>query len=157
MPSATSLITRLSTDYPNVSFVPSDHFRWSATDHTVFIDVDAMHADAFCLHEVSHAILDHREYNRDIDLVKLERDAWEHVATTLAKKYEVKISEDIIQDNLDTYRDWLHARSTCPTCQATGVQATPSEYRCIACKETWHVNEARICALRRYTNKKYAS
>lgn len=157
MPSATSLITRLSTDYPEVSFTPSDNFRWSATDRTVFIDMDAPHADVFCLHELSHAILDHHEYSRDIDLVKLERDAWEYAATTLVKKYKITISEDLIQDNLDTYRDWLHARSTCPTCQATGIQSTANEYRCIACKSAWHVNEARICALRRYTNKKYAS
>lgn len=157
MPSLNSLITKLNADYPTLTFQKSDGFRWSTTDQTVFFDDTMPQADAFCLHELSHAILEHREYDKDIELVKLERDAWEYARRTLSTTYGVPVSEDLIQDNLDTYREWLHARSTCPLCHATGIQAGPRRYDCLACGQSWKVNEARICALRRYKHRKNAS
>jgi DnaJ-class molecular chaperone len=51
---------------------------------------------------------------------------------------------------MNSYRDWLHARSTCPVCQATGMETKKSIYTCPACRHQWRVNEARICSLRRY-------
>mgnify|MGYP004417316260 CR=1 FL=1 len=150
MPSVSSLITQLTIDYPSISFQPAKEFRWSAEQQIIFIDPMVLHAEAFCLHELSHAILKHYRYNKDIDLVKLERDAWDYAQKTLSGKYNVTIPETVIQDNLDTYRDWLHARSSCPTCGASGVQSNRSDYHCIACGQNWQVNEARICALRRY-------
>ena len=150
MPAITLLIKQLKTDYPDLSFVISDSFMWSADKKTVFIDHSQPNATSYCLHELSHAILNHNNYRRDMDLMKLERDAWEYAYTTLAPHYTIKIPSDVVQDNLDTYRDWLHARSTCPSCQATGLQTSEKAYKCLACGQMWHVNEARICALRRY-------
>ena len=61
------------------------------------------------------------------------------------------LNEEVIQEHLDTYRDWLHARSICPSCTANGYQISSHTYECPACLHTWRVNEARICALRRYS------
>lgn len=105
------------------------------------------------LHELSHAVLNHTDYLKDIGLLELERNAWDYAQTTLAPLYDVTIEEDIVQDSLDTYRDWLHARSTCPECGATGLQVKQRDYKCVACQTTWHVNDARFCALRRYKTK----
>ena len=151
MPSTHWMINQLRSDYPQFSFEPADEFWWSAAKKTIYIDPKADHSDAFSLHELSHAILGHHGYIRDIDLIKLERDAWEHAKTRLAPLYQLDIDETIIQDNLDTYRDWLHARSSCPDCDAIGLQIKGQSYRCIACDHTWRVNEARLCALRRYS------
>ncbi len=159
MPSTSSLISRLAADYPKFSFEIADQFRWSAEKRTVFINAKAPHSAAFSLHELSHAVLDHQDYYHDIDLLKLERDAWEYAKNSLAHQYDVEINDTIIQDNLDTYRDWLHSRSTCPHCKATGLQTASKQYKCVACGHEWRVNEARICALRRYSSQtqKYAS
>lgn len=108
---------------------------------------------ATLLHELSHAVLNHTKYLKDIGLLELERDAWECARNTLAPKYDLIIPEDTIQDSLDTYRDWLHARSICPQCHATGLQIKQREYRCISCATVWQVNDARFCALRRYIKK----
>lgn len=148
MPSTTSLISSLERDFPAISFVAGDTFRWSPEDSTIYYK-DAPDA-ALLLHEVAHAALGHSVFNRDIELLQMERDAWDYAVDVLAKKYRVKVSQDTAQSMLDTYRDWLHARSTCPECEATGLQTTRDRYTCLACKSSWKVNEARSCALRRY-------
>jgi len=151
MPSIRSTISKLSQDFPDYTFESADSFWWSATKQTIFYDPKAANSDAFTLHELSHAILDHKGYTRDIELLKLERDAWAFATTKLAKDYRVTIQPTIVQDNLDTYREWLHARSTCPECETTGLQSKGQLYRCLACGHRWQVNEARLCALRRYS------
>lgn len=150
MQSTKSMINSLSKDHPQFTFVSADEFWWSAKEKAVHYSPSVEHATEFTLHELSHALLDHQGYRVDIDLIKLERDAWDYAKNTLAPRYDLVIDEDIIQDNLDTYREWLHSRSKCPDCSSTGLQSTPNSYRCLACGHAWRVNEARLCALRRY-------
>lgn len=151
MQSINWLLDHLKKDYPQFSFVSADEFWWSSTKQTIYFDPNVDHCQAFTLHELSHAILGHEGYQYDIDLIKLERDAWHYAKDTLTPLYDIGVDENVIQDNLDSYRTWLHARSTCPECQATGLQTKSQYYRCLACSSTWRVNEARLCALRRYT------
>ncbi len=150
MPSTNSLLERLRKDFPAINFVPDESFEWDAKNNTIHIALDDEHFAERCLHEVGHALLKHSNYDKDIDLIALERDAWEVAKTKLASIYSVDVSADTIQDDLDTYRDWLHARSSCPECTAVGIQTKKHEYRCLACRTTWRVNDARVCSLRRY-------
>jgi len=145
------MIKRLRSDYPEYHFEPATGFWWSAAKKTIFYDPKTSNSDLFALHELSHALLEHSGYNRDIELLKLERDAWDYAKTTLAPHYGATIDGNIIQENLDTYREWLHARSLCPECETTGLQFRSNLYRCIACGHQWRANEAKLCALRRYS------
>lgn len=148
MPLIPSLIPNLKTAYPQFHFKPGVRYAWSPEEKTVFY-IDAPDQDnALLLHELSHAILGHTDYQRDIELLAMERAAWDN-ALLLAPSYNATISDDVIQGALDSYRDWLHARSTCPHCEATGLQTKRKTYSCLACRHTWSVNEARICGLRR--------
>ena len=150
MHSITSLTAKLRKDYPKIVFVEADVFRWSPTDRTITYPKDTADV-ASLLHELSHAILGHESYKKDISLLEMEREAWRHAKEVTAPTYGVAITDSITDEALDSYRDWLHARSICPTCQATGIQTEKDEYRCLACRTKWRVNEARICGLRRYT------
>lgn len=150
MPSTTLLATKLQADFPAFTFTGADEFRWSPQEQTIFYD-HTSDDQASLLHELSHASLRHADYTKDIELIEMERDAWEHATTTLSKRYAVTIDDTIVQDALDTYRDWLHARSTCPHCKATGLQTKKNQYKCLVCETKWRVNDARVCALRRYT------
>lgn len=153
MPSTTSLITRLKEDFPQFSFVDSDTFRWSPQSSTIFYDGSSFSVEDL-LHEISHGLLEHKEFNRDIELIAMERDAWNYTQQHLAPIYLTKaIDESVTENALDTYRDWLHIRSICPNCTATGIQTRQSYYSCIACSSNWRVNDARSCALRRYILK----
>ena len=148
MPSITSVLTILKSAYPQFSFLPADQARWDPATLTVYYEVsDSSLAELF--HELAHGLLGHATYRRDIELIGIERDAWEH-ALQLASTYNVQIDQETIEDALDSYREWLHARSLCPTCSATGIQASQSTYTCLVCQSTWRVNEAKTCALRRY-------
>lgn len=148
MQSITLLAAKLSADFPSLHFLEGEDFHWSP--HTRTIHFDPWGTPADLLHELSHAILEHQDHVRDIQLIKMEQEAWEHARSKLAHSYELTITTDYIQDALDTYRDWLHARSVCPNCAATGIQTHKYRYRCLACGCHWEVNDARICALRRY-------
>jgi hypothetical protein len=56
----------------------------------------------------------------------------------------VIIDEEHIQNCLDTYRDWLHKRSTCPRCDSHGLQ-TSEQYKCYNCRAVWRVGNERFC------------
>lgn len=152
MHSTVSLIARLEADYPHLTFVKGGDFHWSYDEQTVTYTLAGSTAEL--LHEVAHAVLGHARYQRDIELLGLERDAWTQAQTVLGPRYDITVSDNDIQDALDTYRDWLHARSTCPECRATGLETAKHRYQCPACRTQWHVNEARVCELRRHTIQK---
>jgi len=149
MPSTPSLLPKVIADFPEVTFIAGEEFLWSPSNKTVFYVESEPHSPLL-LHELAHGLLDHHEYDKDIELVAIENKAWEK-AREIGTQYGVSIDEDLIQDHLDTYREWLHARSTCPSCEATGFQTGKEAYRCVACLHEWRVNEARLCGLKRYS------
>lgn len=150
MHSMSSLIKKLKAAHPSITFIEADQFSWAPATRTVSFNPKEPHASLLLLHELSHASLDHREYRRDVELVTMETCAWEK-AKEHAETYGVRLNDDVVQDNLDTYRDWLHSRSSCPGCSANGYQVETQLYECPACSHKWKVNEARLCSLRRYS------
>jgi hypothetical protein len=151
MQKITSLLKNLenSAQFAGISFSKGDDFKWDYPSKTVFYTVADSDASSYLLHEAGHAILGHQIYHDDIALIAMERAAWDE-AVTLGEQYDTIISEDVVEDALNSYRDWLHARSTCPNCGSIGIQTSEGTYSCLACRTKWTVNEARSCALRRY-------
>ena len=141
------LVAQIAADYPNLQFVEDARFAWHAGRGQVSYQKTAGNTTAAIfslLHELGHAILNHKDYKHDIQLVQLEAAAWNQ-ARSLAKRYKVTLDEDHIQDCLDTYRDWLHLRATCPTCFARSLQASVSRYHCHNCGAEWSVTRSRLC------------
>lgn len=149
MHSTTSLISQLKVDYPQFLFKQSDKFLWSPSEQAIYYKANNDKDSDLILHELSHALLNHFDYDRDIELVTMESQAWDK-SIEIANKYNVAVNYSDIQSYLDTYRDWLHKRSTCPICTATGMQIKKDIYSCLACNHQWKVNEARIHNLKRY-------
>jgi hypothetical protein len=153
------LLSKLIADFPKISFKLGENFSWSPKDQTVFYTSpisDSKTANWSLLHELGHATLDHNTYSTDIELVKLECDAWEK-AKIIGKKYDYEIDEDHIQDCIDTYRDWLHQRSACPNCASHSIQQDSKTYRCFNCGQIWGVTSSRFCRpyrLKKDPNKK---
>lgn len=145
------LVKQLRRDHPDILFEPSAADAWNPTQATVYYQKTATSTDQI-LHELGHALLMHTSYKRDVELLAMERDAWTE-AQSIAGKYGLEIDPDSIDDQMNTYRDWLHDRSTCPTCDTNGLQIDDHLYQCLACETTWRVNDARTCGLRRYTVK----
>lgn len=142
-----NLIQQLQNKLPGVTFKAGSTFLWSPKQQSItYRDEtgDSKHLIWALLHETAHALLNHQQYSYDIDLLLIEAEAWEE-AKKLASELGVDIDEDHIQDCLDTYRDWLHQRATCPRCGTVSLQSEPRTYVCHNCSATWHVSASRFC------------
>jgi hypothetical protein len=64
--------------------------------------------------------------------------------TTKTITYNLNQEDDHVQNCLDTYRDWLHRRSSCPQCGAHVLQRDVSTYQCFNCQTRWHVSSGRF-------------
>lgn len=132
---------------PGINFTLGKTFYWSPKTQQIFYDETALVTEAgqwALLHEIAHAQLGHTTYNNDAALLTLEVEAWEKAKQT-AKELEIHIDAEHIQDCLDTYRDWLYARSTCPTCKLNSLQTDPTVYTCLNCRTVWSVSKSRFC------------
>ncbi|MBI4033914.1 hypothetical protein HY379_02845 [Candidatus Saccharibacteria bacterium] len=140
-----NFIDQLRRDFPQLTFKPGSQDHWSPKTNTVSYKSGAPLKETQCgvLHELAHAKLGHSNYHSDFELLKLEGLAWE-LAAKIGKKYGVKISDDHIQNCLDTYRDWLHARSRCPACGVHVLQKDPYHYHCFNCHTEWKVTSGRF-------------
>lgn len=153
-PDFASLVERLVADHPQLTLTAGNSFYWSPANRQVTYrrDAEGIAATFSLLHEVGHALLDHKHYKLDFELLQLEVAAWQQ-AKVLAPAYDITIDEDHIQDCLDSYRDWLYRRSICPTCSTKALQQdNQPSYRCFNCHTTWRVAPSRFCRPYRLQN-----
>jgi hypothetical protein len=142
-----TLLAKLQEAFPDLRFTPGRQFSWSPESGEVFYKSTAKGPKArwSLLHETGHALLEHKTYRADFELLRLEIAAWER-ARDLADDFGIEIDEDHIEDCLDTYRDWLYKRSICPTCNAKCLQQDDIvHYRCFNCHTVWRVTANRFC------------
>lgn len=141
----------LVTHFTQFKFKPSDTFMWSPSSNTIFYLEEEINSDTgklALLHEISHGLLGHSRFDYDIELLKIEVEAWEQ-ARELSSKYSIKLNEEYIEAAMETYRNWLHKRSLCPECNHTGIQNIDHSYKCINCYCKWTVPGSQICQVRR--------
>lgn len=142
------LLKKLKYSFPDLQFEPGSRFTWSPKTRHIIYKQGSSAKDLVAvwalLHEVGHALLDHNTYKSDFELLSLEMAAWQK-ARSVATDFDYKIDEDHIQDCLDTYRDWLYQRSTCPTCTSCSLQIDNKTYCCFNCGGTWQVSASRLC------------
>lgn len=151
-------VVQLKKDYPQFKFKHGANDVWSPSNKTIFynFNLPLRKLQYSLLHELSHALLGHTDYTNDFELLKMETEAW-HKAAEIGQKYDVEISNDHIQNCLDTYRDWLHRRSACPKCGMHVLQSSPTHYRCFNCQTEWSVTDKRFTrAYRRLFHAKNA-
>lgn len=131
----------LRTDFSTIQLSESESFYWSAREQTVHFIPTALQSSAGIyqlFHELGHAVKQHSNYTSGIELIRLETEAWEQ-AKEIALSYQLTIDNNQIESCLDSYRDWLHLRSTCPKCHSISTEVTPNHYRCFNCSQKWQV------------------
>ncbi|MFV0485122.1 MAG: hypothetical protein ACK5MU_02775 [Candidatus Saccharimonadales bacterium] len=141
-----SLVKRLREDFPGLIFEVGDDFKFSPPRticyNPSFRGLPHNKIALLTLHEAAHAVLEHKDYDEDIELLKIEAAAWER-AKQLCANYKVRWDEDFVQDRLDTYRDWVHSRSLCPACEISGYQDNGLRYHCAMCGKIWGGQQKR--------------
>lgn len=145
--SAIAILEQLKTDFPQFDFVEASQFSWHAGKGRISFRGEPMQDPRgiwAIFHELGHALLDHQDYESDVELLHIERDAWRE-AQRLAMEYRHPIDPDYIEECLDSYRDWLHVRATCPTCYVRCLQFSRHLYSCHNCGTQWRVTRSRLC------------
>ncbi|MBR2993844.1 hypothetical protein IKF43_00420 [Candidatus Saccharibacteria bacterium] len=127
-----AFLERLKGDFPEFRFRDGAKFAFRPPK-TIILGPPEPFSELLALHEVSHAVLKHKTFKMDVERLKMESAAWEK-AQELADRYGIKINEDLIQDELDTYRDWLHNKSKCKACGLTRYQTPDGRYHCPRCE-----------------------
>ena len=123
---------KVSGDYPELRIRAGRKFAFRPP-RTIAVGPAEPQARLLFLHEISHALCEHRDFKMDVERLKMEVEAWEK-ARELAPEYGVDVDEDLIQSELDTYRDWLHKKSRCPHCGLTRFQTPDRVYHCPNCE-----------------------
>lgn len=134
-------IEHLRNDFKQFTFTKHDVFHWSPRNKTIYYDPDELESKYGIfqlLHEVGHATLSHTNYTSGVQLLRMETQAWAE-AQNLAEKYGLSINQKQIERCLDSYRDWLHLRSTCPKCSAVSLEVDSNKYHCFNCFTNWKV------------------
>lgn len=140
------LLEKLKTDFPEFRFATGRKFafRPPRTIMTGPIETGAEKTGAgagtevesaklLLLHEVGHAVLEHRDFRVDAERLKMELAAWEK-ARELARHYGIEFDDELMETELDSYRDWLHQKSRCPKCGLTCYQTPDGNYHCPRCE-----------------------
>ena len=126
------LTEKLKKDYPDLRFKEGRKFAFRPP-RTIVIGPEEPGAELLLLHEVGHAISGHRDFDVDVKRLKMEVEAWEK-ARDLANNYELEFSEEVMETELDSYRDWLHQKSRCPACGLTRFETPDGQYHCPRCE-----------------------
>lgn len=148
-----SLINHCQNQLTDIKFIDSGNFYWSPKTKAIHYNGLALDTQAgqwALIHEMAHASLKHESYANDLGLLSLEVEAWQ-AAEKLSREAGISIDVDHIQECLNTYRDWLYARSTCPTCELNSLQIAETTYLCLNCSTRWNVSGSRFCRPYRMT------
>lgn len=128
-----TFLAKIKTDFPSLNFVSGKKFAFKPPRTVVFSSLDESEDSVLLLlHEIGHYLTGRYDFKTEIERLKIEVLAWEK-ARELCAKYNVEINEGLIQNELDTYRDWLHQKSRCPSCGLTRFQTSDGKFHCPRC------------------------
>lgn len=130
---------------------PGDVFSFNSGNKTITYipeELETGDGSLALLHEIAHMKLGHFSYNYDVELLKLEHEAWEETRR-LAKEYGIEVDENHIEECLESYDKWLKKRATCPKCGEYSLQKDKISFGCFVCDCYWKVNERKDREIRK--------
>lgn len=135
---ADKFIKQLSQDFPQFRIRAGRRFRFRFPGLVEYeLPEDGKLNTEFgmqVLHEIGHGVLEHKNYRTDPERLKMERAAWEG-ARKLCPRYNIIYDEELVEEKMDSYRDWLHQRSLCKVCGLTRYQTKDGKYHCPNCED----------------------
>ena len=135
----TTLLSILKRDYPDFTFKSGKRFSFRP-EKTIIFGPPEPFCELLLLHELGHALINKNTYKTHIERLKIESLAWQkakeiyvHYQTTLPGLFTTAWNQNFVEDNLDTYRNWLHTKSLCKKCGLTRYQSDDGAYHCPHC------------------------
>jgi hypothetical protein len=139
---AQAFLLELQAEFPDFSWRLGSRFKFKP-EKTIFIDQNSPapwpYFALLTLHELGHGLCGHKDYKTDVMRIRIESEAWQRAKRLIGthknwqKTYQIFYDEDFAESELDSYRDWLHARSKCKRCGLTCFQTRDGKYHCPNC------------------------
>ena len=127
------LVEAAKQDFPELRFVQGRKFAFRPPRTVVIGEVETNDSLLF-LHELGHVVSGHQSFSTGVKRLKMEAEAWAK-ARELAERYEVEWDEEVAQEELDSYREWLHRKARCPKCGLTRYQTPDGVFHCPQCEQ----------------------
>lgn len=124
-----TFLAKIKSNFPSLKFIDGKRFTFRPPK-TIVVEPDG--EALLLLHEIGHVLIGNYDFKTEVGRLKIEVMAWEK-AKELAATYKVAIDEDLIENELDTYRNWLHQKSRCPNCGLTRFQTPDGVFHCPQC------------------------
>lgn len=130
-----AFLDSLKKTYPEFTFHPGRKFLFRPQKSIYYLEADE-NFRLLLLHELAHALLGHFSYQKSLERLQIERDAWEKTRQ-LCKIHNVTFDEDVAEAELNTYRDWVHQKTLCKTCGLTCLEVSSESLYCPFCQKTY--------------------
>lgn len=128
------IINQLKQDYPNLRFIKGARFSFRPPKTIVVGPYEGKNTPLLLFHELGHALSKKYSYNLKVERLKIEVAAWQEGKKAYQNYPDLPPwDDDFVEDNLDTYRDWLHKKSTCKACGLTMYQDVNNSWQCPHC------------------------
>ncbi|MBR3324210.1 hypothetical protein IKG24_01580 [Candidatus Saccharibacteria bacterium] len=128
-----TFLAKVKADYPDIRFITGKRFTFRPPRTVVITEnFDPRSDSLLLLHEIGHALCGRWTFRTEVERLKIEVLAWEE-AKKLATSYKIAIDEELIEDELNTYRDFLHQKSRCHSCGLTRFQTPDGVFHCPKC------------------------
>ena len=137
---AKAFLLGLKEEYPSFSWRLGSRFKYRPPK-TIVIDEKSdapwPYFALLALHELGHALSGHKDYKTDVERLRIESEAWQRAKREIAnhQNWGLEYNEDFAEDELDSYRDWLHQKSKCKKCGLTRYQTADGIYHCPNCED----------------------
>ncbi len=149
-----TLIQLIAKKITDIKLKEGPRFYWSPEEGLLYYNIGELKDAQFkekLLHEAGHAKLKHFSYSSDLELLRMESDAWLS-ALGLGSDLNIKIRSQSIKKALASYLDWANARAECPECGHSGLQYSGGSFFCLSCTHKWKVGSSRFKRVYRNSN-----
>lgn len=132
MENSIKFLASIKKTYPEFNFKQGKRFSFRPKKTITYSETEN-NFELLLLHELGHALNGDFSFKTDIERLKIEMNAWE-TAKKLANSLNVTYDEEFIENELDSYRNWLHKKSLCKSCGLTRYQTPDGAYHCPHCE-----------------------
>lgn len=128
----TNFLAKIKQTYPKYHFLSGKRFSFRPSKTIHYGPLDTPNFEMLLLHELSHAELGHFTFKTDVERIKIEVATWEKTKE-FCQKFGIKFDSSLAEEELDSYRNWLHQKSLCKKCGLTRYQTPDGDYHCPHC------------------------
>ena len=130
-----AFLSAVKESYPDFTFRPGHKFLFRPPKSIRYLESDE-NFRMLLLHELAHALLHHFSFDRSLERLQIERDAWAKTRE-LCTLHSVPFDEELAEAELNTYRDWVHQKTLCKHCGLSCLEVSSESLYCPFCQKMY--------------------